>query len=156
FVTSENQPGKGQVRYGTSPGSLAAVAYEGGLPPGTPTPTSYPFIGARGDVHLVSISNLAASTTYYFDVGSISGNNPWGTNNSQHYVAATTAAGGSIPSLNSILTGTIRRSDNSVAVGDVILVKVANTNGSGDTGESQYMAAAQPSSGKFSVLVAPF
>ena len=67
WITDAAIPGSGSVVYGTSP----ANAFNGSQIESAPPP------GARGDIHVVQVSNLLASTTYYFAVatGGVQDNN---------------------------------------------------------------------------------
>lgn len=126
WVTDKPLPGSGSVQYGTSASSLTQSAVE-----------VSPVSGAVGDVHTVTVRNLAPSTVYYYsivDAGMTA-------NNGGAAYQVTTGKTISSGTTNRTVTGHINQASstnsNPPAVGVLVTMQILDNTGLNGGGSSQ-------------------
>ena len=144
WVTDQPLPGSGSILYGTTPSDVSIAMVE-------VTPVG----GARGDVHVVNLRNLTASTTFYLSV--VNAGVP-DTNNGNYYRVAT---GPSLQttSTNRQVSGVVMQSDGRTpAAGVVVIARIldnAGLNGTSGPVTSAPLSAVTNSNGSWSLTLSP-
>ncbi|MFH1097409.1 MAG: hypothetical protein ABH886_04550 [Candidatus Desantisbacteria bacterium] len=120
------------LKYGTA--SLSSLAYD-----------------VRGEnqlttKHYISLTNLAASTTYYYDIITSGLTDD---NNGEHYSFKTGAA---ITSVTAVpVSGRVSKKGGSQAEDAIVYVRLKDTNATGDLGTSGWISTRTNSSGVWSI-----
>jgi hypothetical protein len=144
WLTDSAIPGSGAVVYGTSTANVFNTVNEAAAP-----------AGARGDVHSVTLSNLAVGGTYYYKVTNAGVTD----NNGGQYYSFKLGPTLGTPPLTTSVSGTVYQSDgHTPAVGAVVTLKVLDTaglNGAAGATWSSSLTALVGSSGTWSMTLSP-
>lgn len=144
WLTDAAIPGSGSVTYGTSTTTVYNTVNE-----------SSPPAGAHGDVHSVTLTNLAVGGTYYFAVGNAGVTD----NNGGQYYSIKLGPTLGAPSPNRTVAGLVLQPDNRTpAAGVVVTIKVldnAGLNGSSGPTISSSLSTMTTSSGGWSLALNP-
>lgn len=120
-----NVPSSGEIRYGTSSGSLNQTAHDAR---GAPT---------FDDTHYVTIAGLDPAATYTFDI--VSGSTTH--NNNGNHFAVTTGPTLGVPSSDTIFGQVYKQNGTTVAAGTIVYVTLHDADASGSPGDAALLSA---------------
>ena len=126
-----DQVATGEVRYGTSPGSLTQIAYD------------VRGVSATDDTHYVAVLGLTPSTLYYFDVASSGTVN----NNGGAHFTVTTGPVLGLPASDTIYGLVYKQDWTTLSAGSLVYITLFDNNGTGSSGQAAELSSLVDSSG---------